>query len=176
MGAFETVSALSDLLNSQPVTARQAADIAEEKGIELPYGTLSGYWAGKHGRPTAATLKKLAQVVPQLSEEQLQKAAWSRSAPLGPYQPPEEAMHLTEWQRRALNDLIKSVAATTGVRENGLESETQPPASTETVEDEKTHRPPTKRELELAARTEIDPKEDPADGDPEDEMDDPEDD
>lgn len=52
------MSALSDLLNGQPVTARQAADLAVDKGIDLPYGTLSGYWAGKHGRPTAASLKK----------------------------------------------------------------------------------------------------------------------
>ena len=109
MGAYETVSALSDLLNGQTVSARQAADKAEELGIDLPYGTLSGYWAGNHGRPTRQSLAKLAQVVPSLTEAKLQEAAWGRSAPLGPYEPTSESVHLTEPQRRALDDLIKSI-------------------------------------------------------------------
>lgn len=113
------MSALSDLLNSQPVTARQAADIAVDKGINLPYGTLAGYWAGKHGRPTSASLKKLAQVVPSLTLKQLQEAAWDISAPLGPYEPPEVAMHLNQWQRRALDDLIRSIVATREITNHG---------------------------------------------------------
>lgn len=115
MGASETVSALSDLLNSQPMTARQAADKAEAEGIDLPYGTLSGYWAGNHGRPTRASLAKLAQVVPQLSEAQLQEAAWGKTAPLGPYRPTMESVHLTGQQRRALDRLIKSIVEAQGV-------------------------------------------------------------
>lgn len=115
MGVSETVSALSDLLNSQPVTARQAAERAEAEGIDLPYGTLSGYWAGNHGRPTRGSLSKLAKVVPQLSEERLQEAAWGKPAPLGPYRPTKESVHLTEPQRRALDRLIKSIVDTEGV-------------------------------------------------------------
>lgn len=114
MGASETVSALSDLLNSQPMTARQAAEKAERDGIDLRYGTLAGYWAGNHGRPTRASLAKLAKVVPQLSEEQLQQAAWGKPAPLGPYQPTEESVHLTGQQRRALDQLIKSIVDAEG--------------------------------------------------------------
>lgn len=113
MGVSETVSALSDLLNGTSVSARQAADRAAEEGIDLPYGTLAGYWAGNHGRPSAASLKKLAQVVP-VSEQKLQQAAWSTTAPLGPYTPPEEAMHLDHRQRRAVDELIKSIVATRG--------------------------------------------------------------
>lgn len=103
------MSALSDLLNGKPMSARQAADRAAELGIELPYGTLAGYWAGNHGRPSRASLAKLAQVVPELTEAMLQEAAWGKSAPLGPYEPTEESIHLTEPQRRALDDLIKSI-------------------------------------------------------------------
>lgn len=113
MGVSETVSALSDLLNGTSVSARQAADRAVEVGIDLPYGTLAGYWAGNHGRPSAASIKKLAQVVP-LTEQKLQQAAWSVTAPLGPYTPPEEAMHLDHRQRRAVDELIKSIVATRG--------------------------------------------------------------
>lgn len=123
------MSALSDLLNGQPVTARQAADLAVDKGIDLPYGTLSGYWAGKHGRPTAASLKKLAQVVPSLTLKQLQEAAWDTSAPLGPYEPPEVAMHLDRWQRRALDELIRSIVTTREAGRDGRRD--SPPSKTE---------------------------------------------
>ncbi|MCV7255255.1 hypothetical protein H7J86_24130 [Mycobacterium hackensackense] len=108
------MSALSDLLNSQPVTARQAADMAAEKGIDLRYGTLAGYWAGNHGRPTRESLAKLAKVVPQLSESKLQEAAWGTTAPLGPYEPTKESVHLTGPQRRALDRLIKSIVEERG--------------------------------------------------------------
>lgn len=103
------MSKLSDLLNSQPVSARQAADIAKERGIPLPYGTLAGYWAGTHGRPTARSLERLAEVL-TIPLAQLQMAAWDTTAPLGRYTPPPEADLLGERQRRALDELIKSMA------------------------------------------------------------------
>ncbi|WML63614.1 hypothetical protein [Rhodococcus sp. AH-ZY2] len=103
------MSKLSDLLNSQPVSARQAADIAKERGIALPYGTLAGYWAGTHGRPTARSLERLAEVL-TIPLAQLQMAAWDTTAPLGRYTPPPEANLLGERQRRALDELIKAMA------------------------------------------------------------------
>lgn len=103
------MSKLSDLLNSQPVSARQAADIAKKQGIPLPYGTLAGYWAGTHGRPTPKSLERLAEVL-TIPLAQLQMAAWGKSAPLGRYTPPPEADLLGERQRRALDELIKSMA------------------------------------------------------------------
>ncbi|WP_078278584.1 hypothetical protein [Mycobacteroides franklinii] len=126
------MSALSDLLNDTSVSARQAADRAAEEGIDLPYGTLAGYWAGNHGRPSAASLKKLAQVVP-VPEQKLQQAAWSTTAPLGPYTPPEEAMHLDHRQRRAVDELIKSIVATRGDGHDdqpGVPNESTAPAGT----------------------------------------------
>lgn len=104
------VSNLSDLLNSQPVSARQAAAAAEDKGIKLPYGTIAGYWAGKHGRPSARTLESLAAVLP-LSLGQLQTAAWGKATKLGEYRPPREADLLDARQRRALDELIRSIVA-----------------------------------------------------------------
>ena len=109
------MSALSDLLNSKPVTAKQAAAKADEIGLHLPYGTIAAYWSGSHGRPSAATLKALAQVVP-LTEKQLQQAAWNETAPLGPWVPPEESIHLDRDTRKALDNLIKSVVKARGVR------------------------------------------------------------
>lgn len=111
----ETVSAFSDLLNDLPVSAKQVAAKAEEMEIHLPYGTLTGYWAGNHGKPSKSTLEKLAlvlaEIAPAATESRLQRAAWGRSAPLGLYEPPEESIHLTERQRRAIDELIKSVTS-----------------------------------------------------------------
>lgn len=134
MGVSETVSTLSDLLNSGPVSARQAADLADSKDIDLRYGTLAGYWAGTHGRPTARSLAKLAQVVP-FTEKQLQEAAWGQSAPHGPYVPPQEAVLLDDRQRRAVDELIRSIVAAKGSR-HGVEATTQQDASGEADPDE----------------------------------------
>jgi hypothetical protein len=106
VGVSETVSALSDLLNSQPITARQAADKAVADGVDLPYGTIAGYWAGKHGR----------------------RAAWGKPAPLGPYRPTKESVHLTDQQRRALDQLIKSIVQIGAAHADQPSSPADPPA------------------------------------------------
>lgn len=132
----ETVSALSDLLNSGTVTAIQAADRAEKLGIHLPYGTIAAYWSGSHGRPSARTLKALAQVVP-FAEERLQRAAWNTSEVLGPWVPPEESALLDKATRKALNALIKSVVAAKR-SQNDMETAPQSYASGEAGQDQKT--------------------------------------
>ncbi|WP_123925526.1 hypothetical protein [Gordonia oryzae] len=129
------MSKLSDLLNSGSVTARQAADKAEKAGVDLRYGTIAAYWSGGHGRPTAKTLSKLAKVVP-FTEKQLQEAAWDVSAPLGPYVAPDEAALLDERQRRAVDELIRSIVATRGHRHE-LEATQKSGASGEAREDQK---------------------------------------
>lgn len=105
------MSKLSDLLNSQPVTARQAAEIADQRGVSLPYGTIAAYWSGRHGRPSARTLERLAEVL-TIPLTQLQMAAWSRTAPAEDWTPPPEVRLLNDRQRRALDELIRSFAAT----------------------------------------------------------------
>ncbi len=105
------MSKLSNLLNSQPVTARQAAEIADKRGITLPYGTIAAYWSGRHGRPSARTLERLAEVL-AIPLGQLQVAAWNRTAPAEDWTPPPEVRLLNDRQRRALDELIRSFAAT----------------------------------------------------------------
>ncbi|ORI13475.1 hypothetical protein BJI47_22795 [Rhodococcus sp. 1168] len=122
----ETVSKLSDLLNSQPVTARQAAEIADKRGVPLPYGTIAAYWSGRHGRPSAQTLERLAEVL-TIPIEQLQKAAWNKTAPVETWNPPAEVRLLNERQRRALDELIRSFAATQGAFDE--DTSTQGPPS-----------------------------------------------
>lgn len=109
MGAFVTVTQLSDLLNGTGVSARQAAEKARELGVHLPYGTAAGYWAGKHPvHPSEETLEGLAAVT-NLSLRRLRRAAGVAAGEVQPYQPPAEANRLTQRQRDALDDLIKSI-------------------------------------------------------------------
>lgn len=119
------MSKLSDLLNSQPVTARQAAEIADKRGIPLPYGTIAAYWSGRHGRPSAQTLERLAKVL-TIPIEQLQKAAWNKTAPVETWNPPAEVRLLNERQRRALDELIRSFAATQGVIDEDTSTQDTP--------------------------------------------------
>lgn len=127
------MSRLSDLLNGQPVTARQAATRAEEQGIRLPYGTIAAYWSGKHGRPSATTLERLAQVLP-IPLGQLQQAAWGQETKLGTYTPPREADLLDSRQRRALDELIRSFVATKEVHRE--DQDTQDPPSNPSADGE----------------------------------------
>ena len=134
------MSNLSDLLNGQPVSARQAAAEAERRGIKLPYGTIAAYWSGKHGRPSAGTLEKLAAVLP-LSLGQLQRAAWDAETNLGEYRPPREADLLNSRQRRALDELIRSIVAAKGATDE--DQDTQDPQGDPPADGEAgTRRPP----------------------------------
>lgn len=133
MEASVAVSNLSDLLNGQPVSARQAAAEAERRGVKLPYGTIAAYWSGKHGRPSVGTLEKLAAVLP-LSLAQLQRAAWGTETKLGEYRPPREADLLDSRQRRAIDELIRSIAAAKGATnedQDTQDSQGDPPADGE---------------------------------------------
>lgn len=126
------MSALSELLNSQPVSARQAADRAVELGIRLPYGTIAAYWSGGHGKPSAATLDKLAQVLPTVTITQLREAAWNAvAAELGDYHPPSDARFLDRRQRQAVDELIRSIVATRGATHADRTDRTDPQATTE---------------------------------------------
>lgn len=103
------MSVLSDLLNNSGVTARQAADKADELGVRLPYGTIAAYWAGKHPRnPSDTTLMGIAEVT-GISLRRLRRAAGMPAGELEPWVPPVEANRLNHRQRDALAELIRTI-------------------------------------------------------------------
>lgn len=105
------MSELSDLLNRTGISARQAAERAKELGVELPYGTIAAYWAGKHPRnPSEKTLEGLSEVT-AISVRRLRRAAGKAEGEATPWRPPAEANRLTQRQRSALDQLIKSIVA-----------------------------------------------------------------
>lgn len=113
MGAFVTVSELSDLLNGSGISARQAAAKAAEVGVHLPYGTAAGYWSGKHpAHPSEVTLEGLAEVT-GIPLRRLRRAAGAPAGENTPWQPPDEANQLTQRQRHAIEQLIRSIVRST---------------------------------------------------------------
>jgi hypothetical protein len=106
------VSALSDLLNAhlpKGKTVRQIAlAIDQDDRYDVKLSTIYPYFNGKHGQPELKTLHALAQHVPGVSLRQLLEAAGLPNS-AGPYEPPAEAELLNARQRRALDDLIRSM-------------------------------------------------------------------
>lgn len=117
-GDYVIVTELSDLLNSTGISARQAAEKADEIGVELPYGTITGYWAGRHPiRPTEKTLLALAEVT-ALPVRRLRRAVGMATGEAKPWTPPPEANRLSNRQRVALERLIKAIVTSESVDES----------------------------------------------------------
>lgn len=117
------MSELSDLLNDSGISARQAADKADELGVDLPYGTIAAYWAGNHPQnPSEKTLEGLAEVT-AVSLRRLRRAAGKAEGENKPWHPPADANRLTARQRKALDQLIKAIVDTpalNGAQGSGL--------------------------------------------------------
>lgn len=107
------MSALSDLL-SQAKAGRSIDAIAQQArqgGHSINRATVARYLAGDHGpRPSEGTLRALAEGV-GVDLRQLRRALDLPGGELGPYQPVAESARLTQVQREALDQLIKSMVA-----------------------------------------------------------------
>jgi len=105
------MSALSDRLvaaNTGGLSARAVARAAQERGHTLNHDTAARYLRGDHGRPDEATLVALADVL-SVPLRELRAAAGLPSETTTPYIPPPEASRLTRRQRRAVDEVIRSM-------------------------------------------------------------------
>jgi transcriptional regulator with XRE-family HTH domain len=112
------VTALSDLLvasNKAGMSARAVARKAQERGYSLNHDTAARYLRGDHGVPDEATLIALSDVL-GVSMRELRKAADLPSETVAPYVPPAEASRLSRRQRRALDEIIRSMVEPTRAR------------------------------------------------------------
>lgn len=117
------MTAFSDLLNSNPMgmSARQAASRAAELGIELKQGTIAGYFAGTNrGTPSEKTLDGLSQVL-GIPIDKLRVAANLPAGERDHWTPPPEADRLTQRQRAAVEELIRSIAAPSAARRKAMD-------------------------------------------------------
>jgi transcriptional regulator with XRE-family HTH domain len=105
------VSTLSDRLraaNTAGRSARAIAKLAQQEGFSLNHDTAARYLRGDHGRPDEQTLRAFASVLDvELSE--LRTAAQLPADDLTPYHPPAEASRLSRRQRRAVDEVIRSM-------------------------------------------------------------------
>lgn len=101
---------LSDLLNevNHGLSARELARRAQKVGASLSHDTAAKYLRGKHGTPDEPTLAAFAQILP-VSLARLRRAAGLPSDRTDPYVPPVEASRLSLRQRRAVDEVIRSM-------------------------------------------------------------------
>jgi transcriptional regulator with XRE-family HTH domain len=112
------VTALSDLLvasNKAGLSARGLARKAQERGHSLNHDTAARYLRGDHGVPDEATLIALSDVL-GVPMRELRAAADLPFEATAPYVPPAEASRLTRRQRRALDEIIRSMVEPTRAR------------------------------------------------------------
>jgi hypothetical protein len=105
------MSGLSEVLtaaNTDRHSGREIARLARERGFTLNHDTAARYLRGDHGRPEEATLIAFADVL-GISMTVLREAANLPTELTTAYVPPSEASRLTRRQRRAVDEIIRSM-------------------------------------------------------------------
>lgn len=105
------VTALSELLtavNGGQRSARALAREARERGHTLNHDTAARYLRGDHGVPDEATLRAFADIL-GVDLRELRAAADLPTDSTEAYVPPPEASRLTRRQRRAVDEIIRSM-------------------------------------------------------------------
>lgn len=114
------MTALSDLLheaNVQEWSSREIARRAEKNGHKLSYASASVYLGGRHGVPTEAVLAAFSDVL-NIPIDKLRTAAGLPAGADSPWTPPTEANRLDLRQRRALEELIRSMVTSETIGED----------------------------------------------------------
>ena len=144
------MSDFADLI-SQAAPNASRREIARKTGVAPE--TINRIMRGE-GDPDSDTVEKIAHAL----KINVQKARASVAKPRGektPYQPPTEANLLDDRQRRAVDELIRSIVAAKGSR-HGVEATPQPRTPGEAAESEKTQaadgRDQRQADHDLAAR------------------------
>lgn len=122
------MTALSELLaaaNTQAWSTREIARRAEKNGHMLAQPTVSKYIGGRHGRPTEAVLAAFSDVL-KIPIDELREAAGVPAGAESPWTPPSEANRLDLRQRRALEELIRSMVASEITAEDRTDDEQDP--------------------------------------------------
>lgn len=90
-------------------STREISHRASKAGQTISHGTAGKVLNGTHGKVELATINALHAVF-GTPVAALIEAAGLRT-PLGPYTPPQEAVMLSERQRSAISELIRSIVA-----------------------------------------------------------------
>lgn len=107
------MSALSDALNEANVHRWSSRDLARRSGNQVSHTQLAKYLKPDHPTPTDAVLAAFAEIFPTLTVPKLRELAGLPRGEEDPYVPPPEGARLSVRQRKAIDELIRSMA--TGV-------------------------------------------------------------
>lgn len=122
------MTALSELLakaNVQGWSSREIARRAEKNGHKLSYASASVYLGGRHGVPTEAVLTAFSDVL-NVPISTLRAAAGLPTGAGEPWEPPAEANRLDLRQRRALEELIRSMVTSEATAEDRTDDQQHP--------------------------------------------------
>lgn len=104
------MSALSEALNEANVDGWSSREIARRSGDRIHHATVANFLRGKHAaQPGDEVLRAFVEVFPRLSLQQLRELAGLPAGEEDPYEPPPEAARLNQRQRRAVDELIRSM-------------------------------------------------------------------
>ena len=122
------MTALSELLSAANVngwSTREVARRAEKNGHKLSQATANVYLAGRHGVPTESVLAAFSDVL-NIPIDKLRTAAGVPAGTGSPWTPPSEANRLDLRQRRALEELIRSMVTSETTSEDQDDDQQHP--------------------------------------------------
>lgn len=106
------MSALSDALNEANVNDWSSREISRRAEGRIHHATVSNFLRGRHAaNPGDEVLQAFVDVFPTLDLPRLRELAGRQGGEGEPYVPPVEASRLNARQRKALDELIRSMAA-----------------------------------------------------------------
>lgn len=122
------MTALSELLaeaNVQGWSTREIARRAQKNDHKLSQASANVYLSGRHGTPTEPVLAAFSDVL-NIPIDKLRRAAGVPTGADAPWTPPAEANRLDRRQRRALEELIRSMVTSETLGEDQQDDHQQP--------------------------------------------------
>lgn len=108
------MSALSDALNAANVEGWSAREIARRSSGKVSHSVVADYLNGREAsNPSEYVLAAFVEVFPRLTVRKLRDLAGVPAGEEEPYEPPAEAHRLDSRQRKAVDEVIRLLAATT---------------------------------------------------------------
>lgn len=104
------MSALSDALNAANVHSWSSRELARRSGNRVSHTQLAKYLKPDHPTPTDAVLAAFNEVFPTLSLPHLRELAGQPRGEDEEYVPPPEVARLSARQRKAVDEVIRSMA------------------------------------------------------------------
>lgn len=152
------MSALSDALNAANVNDWSAREIARRSGDKVSHSVVADYLNGRGAkRPKDYVLAAFAEVFPTLTLPRLRELAGLPAGESEPWAPPDEVHRLSNRQRRAVEEIIRLLADSSGGEHGGRDA-----AAMNEVEDLASRRRNRRKEMQeitkKSARRDPDPE------------------